>query len=322
MAIRTGHLGPTVFRSNDYGASWREARTPPAFDNSTSNLARSVDQVFYLVPGHSDEPEVWYAGTSPEGLFRSEDGGDTWAPVSGWNDHPMWAQWCPQEQSQTPDGSPLHSLLIDPRDASHMYVSTSGAGVFETTDQGAGWAPLNAGTVADFLPDPNPEWGQDPHCVAIHPEEPDVLYQQNHCGIYRLYRPEGRWDRIGDNMPADVGDVGFAIALHPRDAARAWVFPMDGTDVWPRISPQGKPAVYATRDSGKSWTRQAAGLPAEQAWYTVYRQAMAVDGSQPLGVYFGTTNGELWGTADEGESWRCIAAHLPHIYAVEVAGFR
>ena len=318
MAIRTGHLGPTVFRSTDFGGSWQEARRPPAFQKAIpGELERSVDQVFYLKPGHPIEPGVWYAGTSPEGLFRSEDNGDTWAPVAGWNDHAMWSTWCPTEQAATPDGSPMHSILIDPRDKNHMYACTSSGGVFESTDQGADWAPLNRGSVADFLPDPNPEWGQDPHCVEMHPLDPDVLYQQNHCGIYRMYRPDGQWQRVGDNMPDEIGDIGFAIALHPRDSNVAWVFPMDGTDVWPRTSPRGVPAVYGTRDGGQSWNRLAAGLPGSNAWFTVYRQAMAVDGEDPLGVYFGTTNGELWGSPNEGDTWSCIAAHLPHIYSVE-----
>ena len=120
-------------------------------------------------------------------------------------------------------------------------------------------------------------------------------------------------------MPRAVGDIGFAIALHPRDPDTAWVFPMDGTDVWPRTSPNAQPAVYRTSDSGQSWERQDQGLPPENAWYTVYRQALSVDGSDPLGVYFGTTGGELWGSSDEGGSWTCIAAHLPQILSVEVA---
>ena len=321
VGIRTGHLGPTVYRSTDFGATWQEAQRPPAFPKAESGApARVVEQVFFLAPGHADEPGVWYAGASPEGLFRSENAGDTWEPVAGWNDHPNWFDWNGGEEPATPDGSPLHSILIDPRDSKHMYIAGSNGGVFETTDQGGDWAPLNKGSVADFLPDPNPEYGQDPHCVALHPQAPDVLYQQNHCGIYRMDRAEGVWNRIGDNMPREVGDIGFAIALHPRDPATAWVFPMDGTDVWPRTSPNAQPAVYRTCDSGQSWERQDQGLPPENAWYTVYRQALAVDASDPLGVYFGTTGGELWGSSDEGGSWGCIAAHLPQILAVEVAG--
>ena len=119
-------------------------------------------------------------------------------------------------------------------------------------------------------------------------------------------------------MPKDVGDIGFPIVLHPRQLDTAWVLPMDGSSVWPRTSPDGKPAVYRTRDAGESWQRQDAGLPREQAWMTVMRQAMVADEAEPLGLYFGTTQGELWASADEGDSWRCIARHLPRILSVEL----
>ncbi|MCG8591325.1 MAG: glycosyl hydrolase [Proteobacteria bacterium] len=359
MAARTGHLGPTVFRSNDEGKTWKEASRPPAFPKLRKELERSdakpgtapwqsagtrrafeplpgggpeahveeppggrvVDFVHWLTPGHANEPGVWYAGASPQSLFRSEDAGDTWAPVAGFNDHPLWPAWTAAGEDGTPDGSLLHSVLIDPRDPAHLYIGMSGGGVFESPDKGESWAPLNAGSVADFAPDPNPEFGQDPHCVRQHPLAPDVLYQQNHCGIYRMHRPDGRWERIGDNMPREVGDIGFGIALHARDPDTAWVFPMDGTEVWPRTSPDGRPAVYVTRDAGRSWQRQDEGLPREHAWYTVYRQALTADAHDPVGVYFGTTCGEVWASQDEGGSWHCIANHLPIIQSVEVAAW-
>jgi photosystem II stability/assembly factor-like uncharacterized protein len=317
LAMRTGHLGPTVFRSTDLGRSWNEATRPPAFATGDP-LQRSLNAVFWLTPGHSGEPGVWYAGGSPQGLFRTEDGGDTWAPVSGWNDHELWETWAEWPVENTPDGSMLHSVIVDPRDPAHLYIGLSGGGVFESTDGGRDWHPLNAGCLATFFPDPEPEFGHDPHCVRLHPLRPDRLYQQNHCGIYRMERPEGRWTRIGDNMPRDVGDIGFPIELHPRDPDTAWVFPMDGTDVWPRTSPDGRPAAYVTRDAGDSWTRLARGLP-ERAWLTVKRQAMTVDDADPVGVYFGTTSGEIWASPDEGASWTRIAEHLPEIYSVEAA---
>ncbi len=318
MATKTGHLGPTVFRSVDAGVNWSEAAVPPMFRTGDS-FGRSVRTVFWLVPGHVDEPDVWYAGASPQGLFRSEDGGVTWAPVDGWNDHPRWGEWAEWPDVEgTPDGSMLHSVIIDPRDARHMYIGLSGGGVFESTDHGADWAPINAGCAADFLPDPEVPTGHDPHCVRMHPLMPDRLYQQNHCGIYRLDRPSTRWERIGDNMPREVGDIGFPIELHPRDPDTAWVFPMDGTDVWPRTSPDGRPAVYRTRDAGATWQRLDDGLPS-RAWFTVKRQAMTVDGEPSAGVYFGTTSGEVWASTDEGITWTRIAEHLPEIYSVEVA---
>ncbi|MGH9273344.1 MAG: WD40/YVTN/BNR-like repeat-containing protein, partial [Acidimicrobiales bacterium] len=228
-AARTGHLGPTVFRSKDRGSTWTEATSPPQF-RTGDPLDRAVNKVFWLTPGHADEPGSWYAGGSPQGLFRSDDAGDTWSPVDGWNDHPSWPEWAEWPEENTPDGSMLHSVLVDPRDPAHLYVGLSGGGVFESTDGGSDWQPLNGGCAADFLPDPDAPFGHDPHTVRLHPARPDRLYQQNHCGIYRLDRPAHRWERIGDNMPRDVGDIGFPIELHPRDPDTAWVFPMDGTD--------------------------------------------------------------------------------------------
>jgi photosystem II stability/assembly factor-like uncharacterized protein len=316
-ATRTGHLGPTVLRSPDMGATWCESTKPPAF-RTGEVLERAVDAVFWLTPGHVDEPGVWYAGATPQGLFRSDDHGDSWDPVDGWNDHPMWETWAEFPYQGTPDGAMLHSINVDPRDPAHLYIGLSGGGVFESTDGGADWQPLNRGMAADFLPDPDAEFGHDPHCVRVHPAMPDRLYQQNHCGIYRIDRPDQTWIRIGDNMSSEVGDIGFPIELHPRDPDTAWVFPMDGTEVWPRTSPDGRPAVYVTRDAGSTWIRQDAGLPV-RGWLTVKRQAMTTDAADPVGIYFGTTGGEVWASDDEGESWRCIAAHLPEIFSVEVA---
>ena len=315
-AARTGHLGPTIFRSADRGRTWHEAKRPPAFREGSG---RVVDHTFWLAPGHLSESRTWYAGTSPQGLFRSEDGGATWDGVDGFNEHPMRKAWCGGDKDGTPDGPKLHSILIDPRDPNHMYIGMSGGGVFESANGGAAWRPLNAGVKADFLPEPTPEFGHDPHCVRLHPVLPDRLYQQNHCGIYRLDRPAERWQDIGTSMPKSVGAIGFPMVVHPRDPDTVWVFPMDGTKVWPRTSPAGKPAVYRSVNGGRSWQRQGTGLPKTQAWLTVKRQAMTADHGTPVGVYFGTSSGEIWGSRDEGRTWKCLAAHLPHVYAVEVA---
>jgi photosystem II stability/assembly factor-like uncharacterized protein len=319
-AARTGHLGPTVFRSTDLGRTWKEAVRPPAFAKAgNGDEGRAVDHTFWLAPGPTAERGVWYAGTSPQGLFRSGDGGVTWEPFSSINDDPQYRRWMGSVQDGTPDGPKLHSIIVDPRDAAHLYLAMSGGGVHESVDGGRTWRALLAGLeVVEGFNRADPTF-HDPHCVRMCPSDPDRLYQQNHCGIYRIDRPSSEWVRIGKSMPKRVGDIGFPLVVHPRDADTAWVFPMDGSTVWPRTSPGGKPAVYATRNGGKTWQRHDAGLPARQAWWTVKRQAMTADTADPVGLYFGTTQGELWMSRDEGESWTCIARHLPEIYAVETA---
>jgi photosystem II stability/assembly factor-like uncharacterized protein len=322
-AAKTGHLGPTIFRSTNAGRSWKEAAQPPAFarapEGTTGTTARAVDHTFWLTPGHASERGTWYAGTSPQGLFRSDDGGVGWSPLASVNDDPQYREWMGTVQDGTPDGPKLHSIIVDPRDPSHLYFAMSGGGVHESTDGGRRWTPrvLGLDVVEGF--DASTVTFHDPHVVRMCPGNPDRLYQQNHCGIYRLDRPSDRWVRIGRRMPRRVGDVGFPLVVHPRDQDIAWVFPMDATDVWPRTSPQGRPAAYVTRNGGRTWHRLDDGLPAGGAWWTVKRQAMTADALDPLALYVGTTSGELWIGRDEGARWTCIARHLPEIYAVEAA---
>ena len=319
-AAKTGHLGPTIFRSTDRGRTWKEARRPPAFAKAAEgSKGRAVDHSFWLTPCHPNEPNAWYAGTSPQGLFRSDDGGDSWQPFSYINDDPQYIAWMGSVQDGTPDGPKMHSILVDPRDPKHLYFGMSGGGVHESLDGGKSFKPLVQGMeVVEGFDAANIAF-HDPHCVRLCPTNPDRLYQQNHCGIYRLDRPSTERIRIGRAMPKEVGDVGFPMVVHPRNADTCWVLPMDGQTVWPRTSPDGKPSVYVTRDAGESWQRKSNGFPQSQAWWTVKRQAMTADAQDPIGLYFGTTSGELWGSRDEGEEWGVIARNLPEIYAVEVA---
>ena len=338
-AAKTGHLGPTIFRSTDLGRSWKEARQPPAFAQPANGLPpRAVDHTFWLTPGHASERDTWYAGTSPQGLFRSEDGGVSWAPLPAVNDSARFREWMGTVQDGTPDGPKLHSIVVDPRDAQHLYFAMSGGGVHESRDGGRSWHTLIKGMEVVEGMDATTVTFHDPHCVRLCPSNPDRLYQQNHCGIYRIDRIErpgspaanasndpvngvssDTWQRIGRKMPKRVGDIGFPMVVHPRDADTAWVFPMDGTSVWPRTSPDGRPAAYVTRNAGRTWQRLDEGLPKTQAWWTCKRQAMTADAQATPALYLGTTSGELWLGHEEGAHWSNIARHLPEIYAVEVA---
>ena len=311
-AARTGHLGPTVFRSTDRGRTWKEAAQPPAFKEGSG---RTVDHTFWLTPGHATEPGVWYAGTSPQGLFRSADGGVTWAGVDGFNEHPQRKAWCGGDQDGTPDGPKLHSILVDPRDAKHMYIGMSSGGVFESMDGGA---RLEAAQQRRARRLPAGARSRVRPRSALRAAASERT--RTGCISRTTAASSGSTGRriagpnIGATMPKSVGSIGFPMVLHPRDPDTLWVFPMDGTSVWPRVSPGGKPAVYRSVNGGKTWQRQATGLPKAQAWWTVKRQAMTADQAATVGVYFGTTSGEVWGSRDEGRSWKCLArasaAHL------------
>ena len=337
-AVRTGHLGPTVYRSTDDGRTWKEAERPAQFrakeEYTDSNLAAddprrqglTVDHVFFLAPAHASQPGVWYAGVSPIGLFKSEDDGVTWNGVPGFNDSAILAKWCYNFAPGTPDGPKCHSVQVDPVNPKRMILGLSGGGVFLSEDQGGSWRPVNGGVAMDFAPPKEDgseyEFGHDPHDAVIHPANPRRWYHQNHCGIYRLdwneEVKEQRWKRIGNNMPKEIGDIGFPMTCHPKDDRTCWVVPMDGGTVWPRTSVGGKPTVFRTRDAGESWQCLDRGLP-PRAWYTVLRQAMAHNGGTPLELAFGTTSGDVWGSADEGDSWQSLASGLPKIMSVTAA---
>jgi photosystem II stability/assembly factor-like uncharacterized protein len=324
-----GHLGPTVRCSRDGGATWSEATRPPAFHpllkegdpvrtgGTTRGLA--VERNFWLTPGHVSERGTWYLGTVPQGLFKSTDHGATWTGVDGFNLNANHSRWT--FEAEVPDGPYLHSVIVDARDARHLWLSMSVGGTFESKDGGATWAPINAGVRVDFGPDKYPEFGQDPHCAIQHPADPNLLYQQNHCGIYRLDLSTGRtWTRIGDNMPREIGDIGFGIAGHPKKPGTVWVVPMDAREIWPRTSPGGQPAVYRTDDHGASWKRLANGLPTANAYMTSKRQALCVLGaSDAPAICFGLTCGEVWLGHDGGERFECIARHLPEVLSLRAA---
>lgn len=294
--------GPAVWRSADLGATWSHSSAGLSYGDGEP----AVTRVWNVTPSHG----ALYAGVEPAGLFRSDDGGQTWSHVHGLRDHPSRPQWQPGN-----GGLICHTIVPDPTDPEHLWVGISAVGVFETRDGGGTWVTRNRGVRADFVPGPAPEFGQCVHKVAMAAGRPATLYQQNHCGVYRTDDGGATWTEITGELPSEFG---FPIAAHPRDPSTAWVVPLNGADKG-RFMPGAVGAVWRTRDGGASWSRMTAGLPAQDAYLTVLREAMAVDACDPAGVYFGTETGELYGSTDEGETWTVIAEHLPPIASVDVA---
>jgi photosystem II stability/assembly factor-like uncharacterized protein len=294
--------GPAVWKSTDLGATWTHSGEGLAYDageepvRSVWSVAASADRL--------------YAGVQPAGLFRSEDGGQSWQQVRGLREHPSRPHWQPGG-----GGLILHSLVPHPLDPRRLWVGISTAGVFHTKDGGLSWEPRNRGTRADYNPEDQryPEFGQCVHCVVMAPGMPERLYQQNHCGMYRSDDGGRLWESIEAGLPSSFG---FAAAAHPRDPETLYLLPLNG-DSAGRYVPDGKAAVWRTRDGGASWQALRAGLPQANAFFGVLRQAMATDRLEPAGVYFGTNTGTLFASADEGESWTPIAQHLPTICSVE-----
>ena len=295
-------FGPAVWKSQDLGASWTHSSDGLAYGQGEE----PIKSVWSLAPNGGG----LYAGVEPAGLFRSDDGGQIWRHISGLRAHPSRAGWQPGG-----GGLILHSLVPHPDDAGQLWIGISAAGVFHTADGGETWEPRNRGTRADYMPEDQryPEYGQCVHSLVMAPGLPDRLYQQNHCGMYRSEDGAKSWESIEAGLPSTFG---FPAAAHPRDPDTLYLIPLNG-DVLGRYVPDAKAAVWRTRDRGDTWEALRDGLPQENAYIGVLRQALATDPLEPAGVYFGTSSGALYASADEGESWTCIAEHLPTISSVE-----
>ena len=332
LHVATGHFvyGPTTHYSDDFGKTWTQAKQVPVITrpSKSGRPASTVEEMFRsesgenikdkpeqmvkvwnITPGRPSEPGVLYAGAQPASLFVSTDRGETWSLNEPLFDHPHRGQFNPGA-----GGLCLHTILVDPADPKRMYIAISAGGCYRTDDGGLTWAAYNKNVRADFNPDPFPEFGQCVHKMAMHPSQPDVIYQQNHCGVYRSDNRAEDWIDIGeDKLPTRFG---FPIAVHPTDPRTIYVVPEESQEY--HMSVDGKFAVWRSRDAGASWQMLTKGLP-DQARLVVLREAMATDTFEDAGIYAGTNTGQIFYSRDSGDSWELLADYLPPIHSVEAA---
>jgi photosystem II stability/assembly factor-like uncharacterized protein len=294
-------FGPAVWRSDDLGETWTHSSEGLTYGDD----GPKVTSVWNVVGGL----DALYAGVEPAGLFRSTDGGRTWQHVEGLTNHPSRPEWV-----EGAGGLILHTIIPHPTDASRMWVGISAVGVFETRDGGATWHTRNTGVRADFNPENRyPEFGQCVHKLVLASDGGERLYQQNHCGVYRSTDGGAAWEEITTGLPSQFG---FVMTAHPRDPMTVWNIPLTEPEDG-RLMPDAAAAVWRTHDGGATWVRSGDGLPQRDAYVGVLREAMAHDVLDPVGVYFGTSTGQLYGSADEGRTWSKIADNLPPIWSVE-----
>ncbi len=296
--------GPSVFRSDDDGATWSQSSSGMTYGDDEPKITT----IWNLTP--SADGKTIYAGVEPAGLFRSDDRGETWVHVAGLREHPSRPEWQPGA-----GGLILHSIALDPDDRDHLWVGISSVGTFETTDGGKAWATRNKGVRADFNPGPPPDFGQCVHKLLADPTDATRLIQQNHCGVYRSDDNGASWTEITNNLPSDFG---FPMGVHPSHPETMWVIPHTGPGEG-RHMIDGHAAVWRSRDRGDTWAQLDSGLPTENAYVTVLREAMGVDRLDPAGVYFGTSTGQVFGSPDEGDHWQLLADFLPDVWSVEAA---
>jgi hypothetical protein len=296
-------FGGAVWRSEDLGETWTHSSAGITYGDD----GPPIKTIWSLA---ATPDGALLAGVEPAGLFRSTDAGATWSHVEGLTNHPTRPTWEPGA-----GGLILHTIIPHPTDPARTWVGISAVGVFETRDGGASWEPRNVGVRAGFMPDPHPITGQCVHKFAMAGgDQYDTFYQQNHCGVYRSDDAGATWVELTDNgLPSEFA---FPLVTHPRDPDTAWVIPLNGAELG-RFVPDGKPAVWRTHDRGNTWIRANAGLPPQDAYLTILREAMARDTLDPVGVTFGTETGQLWHSSDEGREWRLITDSLPEIWAVE-----
>ena len=311
----SGWFGQLIQRSNDGGKSWE-----PVGNEFTYHGVPGTHQwydgtphpwefkrVWHLEPSLTD-PDAVYAGVEDAALFHTTDGGKCWEELSGLRCHTSGSRWAPGA-----GGMCLHTIIADPSNPQRVFVAISSAGAFRTEDGGANWQPINRGLRSEYIPDPNADVGHCVHRLAMHPSRPNVLFMQKHWDVMRTDDAGDTWHEISGNLPTDFG---FAIDVHAHEPETVYVIPIKSDSE--HYVPDGKLRVFRSRTGGNEWEPLERGLPQSHCYVNVLRDAMAVDKLDSCGIYFGTTGGQVYASADAGDSWMPIVRDLPSVLSVEV----
>ena len=308
-------FGQLIQRSDDGGITWTPVGNKFDYDGVPGTHQWydgtphpwEFKRVWHLEPSLTD-PDVVYAGVEDAALFRSADGGLNWEELSGLRKHGSGARWQPGA-----GGMCLHTIILDPSNPSRIFIAISAAGAFRTDDGGKNWQPINQGLTSQYIPDPTAEVGHCVHKIAMHPSRPDVLFMQKHWDVMRSDNAGDVWREVSGNLPTDFG---FAIDVHAHEPETIYVVPIKSdSEHYPL---DGKLQVYRSKSGGGEWEALTKGLPQENCYVNVLRDAMAVDSFDECGVYFGTTGGQVYASANGGDSWEPIVRDLPAVLSVEV----
>jgi photosystem II stability/assembly factor-like uncharacterized protein len=311
----SGWFGQQLQRSDDGGKTWDPVGNEFAYDGVPGTHQWydgtphpwEFKRVWHLEPSLT-EPDTVYAGIEDAALFRSTDGGTSWQEVSGLRKHGSGPNWQPGA-----GGMCLHTIIQDPTNPKRMFIAISAAGTFRTDDGGATWRPVNKGLRSDFMPDPTAEVGHCVHRIAMHPAKPGTLFMQKHWDVMRSDDGGDSWHEVSGNLPTDFG---FPIDVHAHEPETIYVVPIKSDSE--HFPPEGKLRVYRSRTGGNEWEALTKGLPQQDCYVNILRDAMAVDSLDKCGIYFGTTGGQVYASADSGDTWNAIVRDLPPVLSVEV----
>ena len=310
----SGWFGQLIQRSDDGGKSWEPVGNEFKYDGAPGNHLWydgtphpwEFKRVWHLEPSLTD-PETVYAGVEDAALFQSADGGRTWQELPGLRGHESGSRWMPGA-----GGMCLHTILLDPGNPARIFIAISAAGVFRTDDAGKTWRPMNSGLRSDFMPDPVAEVGHCVHRIAHPPSRPNTLFMQKHWDVMRSDNAGESWHEVSGNLPSDFG---FPIVVHPHEPETIYVVPIKSDSE--HFPPDGKLRVGRSRTGGNEWELLTNGLPQSDCYVNVLREAMATDTLDSCGIYFGTTGGQVYASADQGDTWDTIVRDLPAVLSVE-----